>query len=88
MTIPLQPIEGKEAIKNDFCIVCCAWVWLVLFIYKIDHIKQKCEVRELGRAVPPGVACVSHVPPLRVGVRVHQAPDLDALAFGALAPDV
>lgn len=56
--------------------------------YALDYFEEEGEVGEPGRAVPPGVARVGHVPALRVGFRVHQAAHLDALAFGAPAPDV
>ena len=54
----------------------------------LDYLEEEGEVGEPGWAVPPGVARVGHIPALRVGFRVHQAAHLDALAFGAPAPDV
>ena len=59
-----------------------------LCAYALDYFEEEGEVGEPGRAVPPGVARVGHVPALGVGFRVHQAAHLDALAFGAPAPDV
>ena len=56
--------------------------------YALDYFEEEGEVGEPGRAVPPDVARVGHVPALRVGFRVHQAAYLDAFAFGAPAPDV
>ena len=56
--------------------------------YALDYFEEEGEVGEPGRAVPPGVARVGHVPALRVGFRIHQAAHLDAPAFAAPAPDV
>ena len=63
-------------------------VHFCLGTYALDYLEEESKIREPGRAVSPGVARVGHVPALRVGFRVHQAAHLDALAFGAPAPDV
>lgn len=61
-----------------FCLGPCAF----------NYREEDGNIRTPGWAVPPGVACVGHVPALRVGFCIHQAAHLDTLAFAAPVPDV
>ena len=91
----VDPTSGLGSVRGLMAVGCvllpfasCWWFGFCLGAYALDYLEEKGEVGEPGWAVPPGVARVGHVPALRVGFRVHQAAHLDALAFGAPAPDV